>query len=305
MAEASDSDLLYLDASEKLQQTVILKPGSEFFSFEIQTRELKLNVKAGSSFEAALQTSFVLSNLALLDNDEQLTCKFEGTEWIYQVEIDENVPRVILRSTTKAPRLSPAIGEDTMEARESLSEHREQRVSEETNANGSNDLLQVTLEKFFGHSSFKPKQRETISATMSGKNVLAIIGTGGGKSLTFMLPAILATKPTLVVSPTRSLIEDLLSRSENNGIKSCMFLGGMDTEVLQHQKQTFKQYNLVYATPEALEQHLLEGLTEGDLSVERVVFDETHTINTWGSTFRPKYRQVSEKLARLDAPNCF
>jgi len=73
MAEASDSDLLHLDASEKLQQTVILKPGSEFFSFEIQTRESKLNVKAGSSFEAALKTSFVLSNLALLDNDEQLT----------------------------------------------------------------------------------------------------------------------------------------------------------------------------------------------------------------------------------------
>ena len=84
-----------------------------------------------------------------------------------------------------------------MEARESLSEHREQRVLEETKANGSNDLLQVTLEKFFGHSSFKPKQRETISATMSGKNVLAIIGTGGGKSLTFMLAAVLATKLTL------------------------------------------------------------------------------------------------------------
>jgi len=73
-----------------------------------------------------------------------------------------------------------------------------------------------------------------------------------------------------------------------------MFLGGMDTEVLQHQKQTFKQYNLVYATPEALAQHLLEGLTEGDLSVERVVFDEAHTINTWGSTFRPNI----ERLAR-------
>ena len=58
----------------------------------------------------------------------------------------------------------------------------------------------------------------------------------------------------------------------------------------------------MYATPEALEQHLLEGLTEGDLSVERVVYDEAHTINTWGSTFRPKYREVSEKLARLDAP---
>lgn len=75
------------------------------------------------------------------------------------------------------------------------------------------DLIQSALSNIFGFTSFKSQQRETILATLAGKNVLAILSTGGGKSLTFMLPSTISTKLTIVISPIVSLIDDLFDRA--------------------------------------------------------------------------------------------
>lgn len=137
---------------------------------------------------------------------------------------------------------------------------------------------------------------------MTVKTVLSIMGTGGGKSLTFMLPASISSKPTIVVSPTRSLIEDLVDRSHHFGISSCMFIGGMTSRIPEiYQPDNLRKHKLIYITPEMLDGPLLEAImkldTEGNL--ERLVFDEVHTVWTWGSTFRPRYKEVVEILVKF------
>ena len=74
-------------------------------------------------------------------------------------------------------------------------------------------LLLSTLREYFGYQEFRPLQKEIVTAALKGENVLGVLGTGSGKTLTFMLPAVLASKPTLVVSPMKSLIDDTMFRS--------------------------------------------------------------------------------------------
>lgn len=87
------------------------------------------------------------------------------------------------------------------------------------------NLLDQALKNVSGYPSFRPQQRETTTATMARKNVLAILSTGGGKGLTFMLPAVISSRPTVVISPIRCLIEDLRDPATNLGLKSSIFFG--------------------------------------------------------------------------------
>ena len=72
------------------------------------------------------------------------------------------------------------------------------------------EIIDNALSHYFGFDSFRSLQRETIATTINGKNGLKILGTGGGKSLTYLLPAVISSKPTVVVSPIKSLIDDIL-----------------------------------------------------------------------------------------------
>ena len=79
-------------------------------------------------------------------------------------------------------------------------------------------LLEAALKQYFGHETFRPLQKETIEATLAGKSVLTVLGTGGEKTLMFLLPAIISDKLSLVVSPIKSLIDDIVLRCQNLGI---------------------------------------------------------------------------------------
>ena len=102
-------------------------------------------------------------------------------------------------------------------------------------SNGS--LINATLRNYFGFPSFKPLQKETIISTMAGKNVLAVIGTGGGKTLTYLVPAVLSSNPTLVISPIKSLIDDALVHCLNTNILSCKFTGDVPHDVRDEQRR--------------------------------------------------------------------
>ena len=166
----------------------------------------------------------------------------------------------------------------------------------------TSELIDTTLKQFFCFSSFLPLQKETIVCTMQGKNVMTIVGTGGGKSLTYLLPAVLSFKPTVVISPIKSLIDDIINRCFDLNIYACKFSGDISKQVHEEQLQKFQSYRVVVVTPEVLRDGELRKVVEANVAegkIDRIVFDEAHTIVSWGDTFRPDYKEVCEHFARL------
>ena len=163
-------------------------------------------------------------------------------------------------------------------------------------------LLESALKKYFGHETFRPLQRETIEATLAGKSVLTVAGTGGGKTLMFLLPAINSDKLTLVISPIKSLIDDTVLRCQNLGISACKFTGEVPHEIQTMQVEHIEQYRVVVATPEMLDKGMLPHQAITSLDLGRIVFDEAHTIATWGGTFRRIFKEVCKDLAKLSCP---
>lgn len=166
-----------------------------------------------------------------------------------------------------------------------------------------NDCIQETaMKKYFGYTAFRPLQKETISATLAGKDVLTVVGTGGGKTLMFLLPAIISEDVTLVVSPIKSLIEDTAKRCHNLDISICKFTGDVPMEIQKTQLENIGNYKIIIATPEMLQEGMLLYQAITDMHLARIVFDEAHTITTWGSTFRPAFKEISGNLAKLKCP---
>ncbi|KAJ7387576.1 hypothetical protein OS493_000910 [Desmophyllum pertusum] len=146
---------------------------------------------------------------------------------------------------------------------------------------GSNldEVLDNTLHHYFDYPNFRPLQKDIIKSTLSGKNVIGIAGTGSGKSLTFMLPAVLGIHPTVVVMPTKSLIDDILMRCLDLNITSCKFTGTVSKEIQRVQLENFNSFKLIFTTPEMIEGDFLAKIENSNL--ERVDFDEAHTISSW------------------------
>jgi superfamily II DNA helicase RecQ len=88
---------------------------------------------------------------------------------------------------------------------------------------------------------------------MAEKNVLTVVGTGGGKTLTYLLPDVLSSHPTLVLSPIKSLIDDALVRCLDLNIRSCRFTGDVPHDVKEEQIHNIEDFKIIFATPECLE----------------------------------------------------
>jgi superfamily II DNA helicase RecQ len=113
---------------------------------------------------------------------------------------------------------------------------------------------------------------------MAEKNVLTVVGTGVGKTLTYLLPAVLSSHPTLVLSPIKSLIDDALVRCLDLNIRSCKFTGDVPHDVRVEQIHNIEDFKIIFATPECLEDGeplrvKVDGLA-GVCQLERIVFDE-------------------------------
>eukprot|EP00850_Spirogloea_muscicola_P008178 SM000043S15806 [mRNA] locus=s43:268585:276889:- [translate_table: standard] len=160
--------------------------------------------------------------------------------------------------------------------------------------------LEANNQKYFGNRSFRANQREVINATMSGKDVFVLMPTGGGKSLTYQLPAITAPGVTLVVSPLVSLIMDQIMHLEEASIPATYLSASQD---YQEQQRIFSdlyatppRYKLLYVTPEKIARsdalmRQLESLHRRD-SLARLVIDEAHCVSQWGHDFRPDYQAL-------------
>ena len=155
--------------------------------------------------------------------------------------------------------------------------------------------LLTPLKQYFGFTSFRPLQEDIIKDSLAGRDVFALLPTGGGKSLCYQLPALVRPGLTLVVSPLIALMKDQVQALEACGVAATFLNSSLDADESRTRLRDLHQgrYRLLYAAPERL---MLSGFLE-DLKrwkVALIAIDESHCISEWGHDFRPEYRKLSE-----------
>ncbi|MEX3007280.1 DNA helicase RecQ [Hoeflea sp. TYP-13] len=158
------------------------------------------------------------------------------------------------------------------------------------------DVLQNT----FGYHEFRPGQERIIDHLMSGEHVLAVMPTGGGKSLCYQIPAILSDGVTVVVSPLVALMDDQVAALRANGVNAVSIHSSMgrDDQVDAWNDVQAGRAKIVYLSPERLMTvRMLDALS--GLSVSMFVIDEAHCVSKWGVSFRPEYEMLSRLKERF------
>lgn len=160
-----------------------------------------------------------------------------------------------------------------------------------------------TLKYYWGYDSFRPVQEDVINAALDGRDVLAVLPTGGGKSVCFQVPAMMREGIALVVTPLVALMKDQVQNLETKGIKAIAVHAGMNRrEVdLTLNNAAYGDFKFLYVSPERLSTELFQSYLDV-LNVSFIVVDEAHCISQWGYDFRPDYLQIGEIRDRVDAP---
>jgi ATP-dependent DNA helicase RecQ len=154
-----------------------------------------------------------------------------------------------------------------------------------------------TLQKHFGYSDFRPGQLDIVEAILGQQDTLAILPTGGGKSICFQVPGLILPGLTLVISPLISLMKDQVDRLNELNIPATFLNSSLSTKELHHRYQQIKQsyYKFIYIAPERLFSHSFHKIAV-QAKISLVVIDEAHCISEWGDSFRPEYRQINRWL---------
>ena len=156
------------------------------------------------------------------------------------------------------------------------------------------DEKQRLLKKYWGYDTFRPLQEEIIESVRQGHDTLALLPTGGGKSLCYQLPALMREGLCLVVSPLIALMKDQVQQLNNRKLKASCIVSGMSsrelTDVLNNATSGSLKY--LYVSPERLQQHIfIEHFRR--MNVGMIAVDEAHCISQWGYDFRPPYLQIA------------
>jgi ATP-dependent DNA helicase RecQ len=164
--------------------------------------------------------------------------------------------------------------------------------------------IAVDLRRLFGHPEFRPGQRQAVEAFLAGRDVLAVMPTGSGKSLCYQLPALVAPGVTLVVSPLIALMQDQHGALRNRGIDGVeMLTSAMSQDAVTAALDRIRggEARLVYIAPERFTSaRFLAAIAEA--GVARLAVDEAHCLSEWGHDFRPDYLRLADVRERLGSP---
>ncbi len=156
-----------------------------------------------------------------------------------------------------------------------------------------------TLHTTFGYPEFRPLQREIIETSLAGRDVFALLPTGGGKSLCFQIPALHRTGLTIVVSPLIALMKDQVDQLQAAGVAATFLNSTLSSAEARSRLAGLhrNEWRLLYVAPERL---MLDNWQENlkAWNVAAIAIDEAHCVSEWGHDFRPEYRQIS-KLREL------
>lgn len=156
------------------------------------------------------------------------------------------------------------------------------------------------LKEIFGHSEFRPGQEQAIDALLSGRDILAVMPTGAGKSVCYQLPALMREGITLVISPLISLMQDQSLSLAQNGVSAAFINSTLSSEEFFDTIRTVERgaCKLLFVAPERLETEFFRRFALNN-PISMIAVDEAHCVSQWGQDFRPSYLRIAEFIASL------
>ena len=161
------------------------------------------------------------------------------------------------------------------------------------------------LQKVWGFSGFRPLQKEIVQAVLEGKDVLALLPTGGGKSICFQVPALAKEGICIVVSPLIALMKDQVEQLKKRGVPATAVYSGMSKREIDITLDNciYGQMKFLYVSPERLKTELMQARVK-QMNVCLLAIDEAHCISQWGYDFRPSYLEIATFRDMLPGVNC-